>query len=45
MLSITLPVLNLRVVSTLPGLKTDMLSILCVGDKAADVFPRHLFNN
>lgn len=45
MLSITLPGLNLRAVSALRGLETDMLSIKRVGDKAADVLPRLLFNN
>lgn len=40
MLSVTLLGLNLRVVSTLPGLETDMLSISRAGDKATDVFPR-----
>lgn len=38
--SITLLGLNLRVVSTLPALETDMLSVQRVGDKATDVFPR-----
>jgi len=45
MLNITLPGLNLRVVTALPDLETDTLSISGVGDKPADLFPRLLFNN
>lgn len=45
MLNITLPGLNLRVVTALPVLETDMLSISGVGDEIADLFPRLLFNN
>lgn len=45
MLNITLPGLNLRAVAALPDLGTGVLSISGLGDKAADIFPRLLFNN